>query len=42
MLVCYLDGTRGDVDRQVAELGRLLERLGARYPGNPARQPGTR
>jgi len=31
MLALDLDVSRGDVDRQAAELGQLLERLGARY-----------
>ena len=31
MLALDLDLSRGDVDRQAAELGQLLERLGARY-----------
>ena len=31
LLVLDLDPARGDVDHQAAELGQLLERLGARY-----------
>ena len=31
MLALDLDVSRGDVDHQAAELGQLLERLGARY-----------
>ena len=41
MLVLDLDPARGDVDHQAAELGQLLERLGARYVADvaPSRRP---
>ena len=32
---------RGDVDHQAAELGQLLERLGARYVADVARRPAA-
>ena len=42
MLVLDLDPARGDVDRQAAELGQLLERLGARYVADVATSTGGR
>ena len=41
MLALDLDTSRGDVDRQAAELGQLLEHLGARYVADVA-PPGGR
>jgi hypothetical protein len=41
MLALDLDTSRGDVDRQAAELGQLLERLGVRYVADVA-PPGGR
>ena len=40
MLALDLDPARGDVDRQAAELGQLLERLGARYVADVAPSGG--
>jgi DNA-binding transcriptional ArsR family regulator len=40
MLVLDLDPARGDVDRQAAELVRLLDRLGARYVADVAPSGG--
>ena len=42
MLVLDLDPARGDVDRQAAELGQLLGRLGARYVVDVATSTGGR
>ena len=42
LLAIDLDPGRGDVDRQAAELGQLLERLGARYVADVATSPGGR
>jgi hypothetical protein len=42
MLVLDLDPSRGDVDHQAAELGQLLERLGARYVADVATPTGGR
>jgi hypothetical protein len=41
MLALDLDTSRGDVDRQAAELGQLLERLGVRYVADVS-PPGGR
>jgi hypothetical protein len=40
MLALDLDVSRGDVDRQAAELGQLLERLGGRYVADLAPSGG--
>ena len=40
MLALDLDVSRGDVDRQAAELGQLLERLGGRYVADVAPSGG--
>jgi hypothetical protein len=42
MLALDLDPARGDVDRQAAELGQLLERLGARHVADVATSTGGR
>jgi hypothetical protein len=42
MLALDLDLARGDVDRQAAGLGQLLERLGARYVADVATSTGGR
>ena len=42
MLVLDLDTGRGDVDHQAADLGQLLERLGARYVADVATSTGGR
>ena len=42
MLALDLDPARGDVDHQAAELGQLLERLGARYVADVATSTGGR
>jgi hypothetical protein len=42
MLAIDLDVSRGDVDRQAAELGQLLERLGVRYVADVATSTGGR
>ena len=42
LLVLDLDPSRGDVDHQAAELGQLLERLGARYVADVATSTGGR
>jgi hypothetical protein len=42
MLALDLDPARGDLDRQAAELGQLLERLGGRYVADVATSTGGR
>jgi hypothetical protein len=42
LLALDVDQSRGDVDRQAAELGQLLERLGARYVADLATSTGGR